>query len=627
MTHIQGPDFPGAGYIFDQKIIQEVYATGRGSIPVRGKADIDEFKANRMQITITELPYQVNKANLVMTIARLVNEKKIDGISDLRDESDRAGMRIAIELKRDAKPKKVLNQLYKFTQLQTTFPCNMVALVNGTPQLITLKQALLEYLIHRQTIIIRRSQFELRNARYRAHILEGLKIALDHIDEIIETIKKSKDTDNAKTNLMSKFGLSELQAVAILDMQLRRLSGLERQKIEDEYNQVMAYVSYLEDLLRNPVKIIDIIDEDLKQLKKDFGDDRRTVVIPSAIGEFNEEDLIPKERTVITVTQSGYLKRLAPSTFRSQRRGGKGVSGMTTKDEDDIAHLKSAFTHDYVLFFTDHGRVFKLKVWEIPEGSRTSKGQAVINLLNIEQDEQIQAMLTVTPEDLKDNGKYILLCTRRGMVKKTSVSQFANIRTNGLIAIKLSSIPQSSDRLVWASLTGGDDHILMVSHNGKSIRFSEKDIRPTGRDTMGVIGIKFKKDDDYVVGMEILPLKFEPPIDKRKKFFQNILVVMEKGLGKQTKTSEFPLQNRGGQGVKVANVTAKTGKIVSARLVSEAIDQIVLTTKSAQIIKLPLKNIPAISRATQGVILMRPKSGDQITATTLLAQEDEPIEE
>lgn len=619
MEHIPGPDMPTAGYLFDKKIIRDVYATGRGSMPMRAKTETEEIKGGRTRIVVTELPYQVNKANLVSKIADLVKDKKIEGISDLRDESDRTGIRVVIELKKDARPKSLLNSLYKYTQLQQNFPANMVALVDGTPQLLGLKTILLEYIKHRQSVIIRRSQFDLRNARYRAHILEGLKIALDNIDEIIATIRSSKDTETAKANLMKKFGLSEIQSVAILDMQLRRLSGLERQKIDDEYKEVMAFIDYLEDLLLNPEKIITIIGDELTELIENFGDERRTVIVPQGVGDFNEEDLIPKEKTVITITHTGYVKRLAPDTFRSQRRGGKGVSGMTTKTEDDIHHVCSAETHDHILFFTDKGRVFKLKVWELPEGSRQAKGSALINLLNIDQNEQVESILTINQNDFSDKSQYILLATRRGMVKKTSLADFANIRTSGIIAIKLSD----NDQLVWAALTSGKDDIVMVSHAGKSIRFPETDIRPTGRATMGVVGMKLPKKEDYVVGMEVIPSNYTPPEDGRRKAFRNILVVMEKGLGKQTPIEQFPVQKRGGQGVKVANVTAKTGQIVSGRLVTEKVEHILLTTKSAQVIKLPLKNIPTLSRPTQGVILMRPKSGDYITATAILRPEED----
>ncbi len=612
ITHIPGPDFPTSGYIFDQTIIRNVYATGKGSIPMRAKTDTEESKTGRTSIVVSELPYQVNKATLVAKIAELVRDKKVDGISDLRDESDRQGIRVVIELKKDAKPKAVLNQLYKHTQLQTNFPANIVALVDGTPQTVSLKQILTEYVKHRQVIIVRRSQFDLRNARYRAHILEGLKIALDHIDEIIKTIRASKDTDEAKNNLMSKFGLSEIQSVAILDMQLRKLSGLERKKIEDEYNEIMATIRHLEDLLMHPEKIITVISDEVKQLIKDFGDERRTKIVPHPLGDFNEEDLVPREKTVIAITNSGYVKRLQPQAFRQQKRGGKGVSGMTTKAEDDIAHIISAETHDHILFFTDKGKVFKLKVWELPEGSRTSKGSSLVNLLNIESTETVQSLLTLNNEQFQNKSQYVLLTTRKGTVKKTALSEYANIRVNGLIAINL----KDDDKLVRALATQGKDHLLLVSYNGKSIRFSEEDIRATGRDTMGVIGMKLSSPDDYVVGCEVISSGMETLNPK-----PTILVVMENGLGKQTVISQFPLQGRGGQGVKIANVTAKTGHIVAARLVNQDSLELLITTKSAQVIKLPIKNVPTLGRATQGVILMRPRPNDFVTTAAVLEGE------
>lgn len=605
---IPGPDFPTAAYAFDKNIIRQVYATGKGSIPMRAKTDTEETKTGKTRIIVTELPYQVNKADLVAKIADLVRDRRIEGISDLRDESDRTGMRIVIELKKDAKPKSVLNQLYKHTPLQNNFPANIVALVDGTPQQLGLKQILHEYIRHRHTVVIKRSQFDLRNARYRAHILEGLKIALDHIDEIIKTIRASKDTDEARTNLINKFGLTEIQSNAILEMQLRKLSGLERQKIEDEYNEVMVSIQYLEGLLTNPEKITSVISDEIKELLKNFGDERRTKIIPHPLGDFNEEDLVPKQKTVVAITNSGYVKRLSPDVFRQQNRGGKGVSGMTTKTEDDISHVISAETHDHILFFTNKGRVFKLKVWELPEGSRISKGSAIVNLLNVEQGENVQSILTLNNEDFKDTSKFILLTTIKGTVKKTSLSDYMNIRTNGLIAIKL----QDNDQLAKALATSGQDHLLLISHQGKSIRFSETDIRPTGRDTMGVIGMKLS-NDDFVVGSEV--------ITQTTDDHTTILVVMENGLGKKTPISQFPLQGRGGQGVKIANVTSKTGAVVSARLVNSNTEALLLTTKSAQIIKLPISNIPTLGRATQGVILMRPRAGDIISAVAILEKE------
>jgi len=619
LQHIKGPDFPTAGMIFDKNAIRNTYTDGRGVITIRGKAEIEEGKNGRFQIIISELPYQVNKARLVAKIADLVKDKKIEGISDLRDESDRHGIRVVIELKRDAKPKAVLNNLYKYTELQTTFPANFVALVDGTPMTLNLKQILTEYVRHRQLIVTRRSEFELKNAKARAHILEGLKIALDHLDEVIETIKKSADADQAKKNLITKFGLTDIQATAILDMQLRRLAALERQKIEDEYKMILETIAWLEDLLSHPEKIIGVVKEEVIKLKEKYGDERRTKVFSMPVGEFSEEDLVPAEDQIITITKTGYIKRVAKNIYRTQKRGGKGVVGMTTKEEDEIKSLLAANTHDHILFFTNKGRVFQLRVWDLPEGSRQAKGQAIINLINIEQGETIQSILTL-PAQKDPNIKYLFMVTKNGTVKKTEIEKFANIRSSGLIAIKL----EAGDELSWAKTTSGNNHILLVSYEGKSIKFHEEDVRPTGRDTMGVRGIKLQKGD-WVVGMEVLPSKIEQPKDKRKRVFKDILVVMENGIGKRTDISEFPLQNRGGQGVKVAEITPKTGKVMCSQLVTDEIEQVILTSKQAQIIKLPLRNIPRLGRATQGVILMRldKNSKDTVAAVAYLKKEEE----
>lgn len=623
MQFIKGPDFPTAGAIFDENEIKETYATGKGRIVIRGKAEIEEGKNGKYQIIISELPYQVNKANLLIKIADLAKEKKIEGIADLRDESDRHGIRIVIELKKDARPKSVLNNLFKKTELQTTFPVNMVALVDGTPMTLNIKQILTEYVDHRFEIITRRSQFELKEARARAHILEGLLIALDNLDAVINTIRSSKDADEAKNNLMTKFKLSELQAVAILDMQLRKLAALERQKIEDEYKKVKETIDYLLDLLANPPKILDVITNELAEMKAKYGDERRTRIYKKKVEEFSEEDLIPNEEVIITVTATGYIKRVPRSTYRTQRRGGKGVLGMKTKEEDAIAHILTANTHDYILFFTNKGRVFRIRVWDLPEGSRQAKGQAIINLINIEQGETVQSVLTINDKGV-NNQKYLFMATRKGTVKKTALTQYDNVRASGLIAIKLAE----GDELVWVKPTSGNDHILLVSHEGKSIRFSENDVRPTARDTMGVMGISLRPGD-YVVGMEALKPEYGDLKDKRRKIFKDILVVMEKGLGKRTDFSEFPLQKRGGMGVKVAEVTPKTGKVVCSQYVDENVEQIVLTSKQAQIIKLPLKNIPRLGRATQGVIMMRfdKDSNDTVSAVTHLKKEEEEAEE
>ncbi len=615
---LKGPDFPTAGQIFDQNEIREAYATGKGRIVIRGKAEIEEAKGGKFQIVITELPYQVNKAQLVAKIADLAKEKKIDGIADLRDESDRHGIRVVVELKRDSRPKSVLNNLFKKTELQTSFPTNFVALVDGTPMTLNIKQILTEYINHRHLVVTRRSAFELREAQNRAHILAGLLIALENLDAVIETIKKSKDADEAKTNLMTKFKLTEIQATAILDMQLRKLAALERQKIEDEFKAIKERIDFLTDLLAHPNKILKVIAKELTEIREKYADERRTKIFKKKAEEFSEEDLIPNEETIITITSTGYIKRVPRSTYRTQRRGGKGVMGMKTKEEDEIAHLLTAKTHDHILFFTNKGRVFRIRVWELPEGSRQSKGQAIINLINIAQGETVQSVLTINSLENPDQ-KFLFMATKKGLVKKTAINKYDNVRSSGLIAIKL----EEGDELCWAKTTSGDDHILLVSHEGKSIRFNENDVRPTARDTMGVIGIVLKKED-FVVGMEALPSRAPQFHDKRKKVFRDILVVMEKGLGKRTDFTEFPLQKRGGMGVKVAEVTPKTGKVVCSQFVDEGVEQIVLTSRQAQIIKLPLKNIPRLGRATQGVILMRFDKGtaDSVSAVTCLKKEE-----
>lgn len=623
LEHIQGPDFPTGGIIYDWKEISQVYYTGRGRVLTRAKASIDEDDRGRSQIVITEIPYQVNKANLIIKIADLVKDKRLIGISDLRDESDRQGMRIVIELKRDAKPKSVLNNLFKYTEMQSSFPANMVALnSNGVPQLMNLKTILTEYVHHRQLVVCRRSQHELIAAQDRAHILEGLLIALDHLDEVINTIRNSPDADTAKERLMTRFKLSEIQSVAILDMQLRKLAALERKKIEDEYAAVKARIDYLIGLLSDSTKMLSVLGEEIKELADTYGDDRRTTLVKGKIGEFSEEDLVPLEPCVITLTESGYIKRLPPSTYRTQRRGGKGVTGMATKEDDAVTQILSASTHDNLLVFTNKGKVFKLKVHELPSVSRQAKGQAIINLIDIEQDEQVQSLITVSSklEDIKN--QYICLVTRQGTVKKTAVSEFQNIRSSGIIAIIL----EAGDSLVWSGLTNGKNDLLLVSYTGKSIRFNEDQIRSTARDTKGVRGILLK-GDDHVIAVESIDPNPAVPNDKRKKWFHDLLVITEKGMGKRTPYSEYPVQNRGGQGVKVMEVTSKTGNLAAAVGVTQDIESIIITTKEAQIIKLPLKNIPELKRPTQGVILMRfAKEGDQVVAAAPV-EEGEPIEE
>ncbi|MEK7565850.1 MAG: DNA gyrase subunit A [Patescibacteria group bacterium] len=596
---IKGPDFPTGGIIYDQKEIINTYATGKGKILIRAKTEIEEVTGGRSAIIVSELPYQVNKAQLVERIADLVHEKKMEGISDLRDESDRQGMRIYIELKRDARPQQVLNNLFKHTELQISYPANIVALVDQTPLTLTLKTILDEYLKHRRHIVERRSQFELKEAKAREHILEGLKIAVDHIDEVIAIIKKAESADAAKLKLIERFELSDLQAIAILDMQLRRLAALERQKIEDELAMIRETIAYLEDLLAHPEKIMHVIKTELLGLKEKFSDTRRTKVVKGKVGEFAEEDLIPNDTMIVTLTKTGYIKRLSPSSYRAQARGGKGVTGMTTKEEDEIEHLVGSMTHDNILFFTNKGKVYQTKVYELPEGSRQAKGTAVVNVINVEQGESVQSVLVYG----KQTSGFVFLTTKKGTVKKSKIADFTNIRKNGLTAIKL----EKDDELAWARLTSGKDDILLLTFHGKSIRFNEGSVKPQGRDTIGVRGIKLAKGD-FVIGMESLS-------DKEGE----ILVVSEKGIGKRTKIAFFPKQGRAGQGVKAMKLTSKTGTLVSARLVTDKIDQIILTSAKGQIIKMTLKDIPSLKRDTQGVILMRfSEKSDHLAAVACL---------
>lgn len=600
MGFIKGPDFPTGASIYDIAEIQLAYATGKGRVVMRAKAEIEETKNGRFDIIVTELPYQVNKSVLIAKIADLVKDKKIDGISDLRDESDRRGMRIVVELKRDAKPQSVLNNLYKHTSMQSVFNVNMVALSDGVPHLMTLKRILEEFVAHRQVVIIRRTEFELKEARARAHILEGLKIAVDNIDEVIAIIRKSRDADEARGNLISKFNLSLIQSTAILDMQLRRLAALERQKIEDELKLVRELIAYLEDLLSSPEKILKVVKDELKKIRDKYADDRRTRVYKQKVGEFSEEDLVAEEATIVTITQGGYVKRQAPSTFRTQNRGGKGVSGITTKEEDAVSHLFYTRTLDNILFFTDKGRVFQIKVWEIPEASRIAKGQAIVNLINTEQGEKITAILTTRR---KDKIKFLFMCTQKGNVKKTAIEEYANIRKNGLISIKL----DSGDTLRWVVPTKIGDDVVIVSYLGQSIRFSESQVRPTHRDTSGVRGIMLSKDDE-VVSMNLVA---DPN--------NYLLVVMQNGLGKKTPISAWKRQGRGGSGIKAAQVTPKTGKIVTAEILNSEDDTLVLTSNKGQLIKINLKDVPTLQRQTQGVILMRVREGERVAAATVVS--------
>lgn len=611
---IPGPDFPTGGAIYDSANMVEVYSTGRGRIIIRGIAEITEGVKGRPQIIITELPYQVNKAELVAKIAELVRDKKITGISDLRDESDKDGMRVVVDLKRDSKPKAILNNLFKHTKLQSSFPANFVALVDGTPHTLNLKQILVEYIKHRQKVVTRRTIFDLTEAKRRSHILEGLKIALDNLDAVIKTIRESKTQEDAKINLINRFKLSEIQAVAILDMQLRRLAALEREKIEKEYEEIKKLIDRLTAILKDPQKVLDIISKELEELKEKYGDSRRTKIYKSALGEISDEDLVAKEETLITITKTGYIKRLSATSYRAQRRGGKGVIGMTTKEEDEIEHILSASTHDQILFFTNKGRVFGTKAWEIPETSRQAKGQALVNLLNLESGEEIRSVLPLTKEG---NVKNLIMATKNGLIKKTNINEFVNLRASGLISIKL----KGDDQLISVHPTGGEDHVILLTRNAKSIRFSEANVRPMGRATTGVTGIKLEGNDE-LIGMEAFPGKENIPTDKRKKFFRDILTIAEHGLGKRTPLANFPIQKRAGKGVKAAVVTSKTGDLKTAVMVTQNIEQVIITSRMGQVIKLPLKNIPQLGRVTQGVILMRfANKDDSVAAAATLEKE------
>ncbi len=615
MNHIKGPDFPTGGSIYNKNEILQAYTTGKGKILIRAKAEIEEARGDKFKIVISEIPYQVNKSKLVAKIAQLIKEKKINNVADLRDESDREGLRIILDLKKTSRPKAILNNLYKNTQMQISYPVNMVALVNGVPSTLNLKQILTEFIKHRQKVIIKRTIFELEGAKKHAHILEGLKIALDNLNAVISTIKKSKDVQTAKANLMRKFKLSEIQAQAILDMQLRRLAALERKKIEDEYKNILKKIEYFSGLLAVPKKIINLVKKELVEVKKKYADPRRTKVYVQDLESFNEEDLVPQENCLIAMTKGGYIKRLPLGTYRSQRRGGKGVTGMKTKIEDEISHFMMAQTHDSILFFTNKGRVFSIRVWEIPEGSRQAKGQAVVNLINITQEEKIQSVLTLDSNAIKNKDQFLIMATKKGIIKKTHFKAFTNMRSSGLIAIKL----KKNDELCWIKNAKKDDHVLLVSHKGKSIRFKEANIRSTGRNTMGVRGINLKEKDNYVVGMEVFSPKQPQIKDKRKKVFRDMLIVMEKGLGKRTSLKAYRLQRRGGIGVKAAHLAEKTGNIVACRMIDQKIKQVILTSKKAQVIKLPVKNIPRLGRDTQGVIFMRfNKPNDSVAAVSCL---------
>ncbi len=609
MEFLKGPDFPTGGIIFDQKAIREAYNAGKGPILARGKADIEE--GNRgASIIITEIPYQVNKAELITVIANLVHDKKIEGIRDVRDESDKDGLRIAIELKADAQPQKILNNLYKHTDLEKNFHLNMLALVDGIqPQVLSIKQVLEEFLKHRFLVITRRTQFDLTRARARIHILEGLTKALDHIDRVIDTIKKSEDREDARANLIKKFDLSDIQAIAILEMRLQTLAGLERQKIEDELKEKLALARSLEALLRDPKRIHGVIKDELADIRARYGDERKTKVVKTSPKEFSEEDLIADEEVVIVLTRGGYVKRIKPENYRMQKRGGKGLIGMETKEEDAVDHLITCNTHAKLLFFTDAGKVYQIPAYEIQEGTRTSKGKSILNYLALTQGERVTSLLAIAKEKSQaaEESKYIVMLTKQGIIKKVEAEEFENVRKNGLIAMALSA----GDALNFAKQTMGRNELILITHNGQAVRFSEKDVRPMGRQAAGVHAIRLKKDDE-VVGMDVIfSSKLQAPSSK-------LLVVTEHGFGKHTLLKEYKRQRRGGSGIKTAKVTSKTGHVVSGHLIKEEETELIAISRKGQVIKTELKTIRTLNRATQGVRIMKLDPGDAVASITTL---------
>ncbi|KMY33545.1 DNA gyrase subunit A [Lysinibacillus xylanilyticus] len=606
MEIIPGPDFPTGGLILGRSGIRRAYETGRGSIIIRAKVEIEQKSNGKETILIHELPYQVNKAKLIEKIAELVRDKKIDGITNLRDESDRRGMRVVIEIRKDANANVVLNNLYKQTAMQSSFGINMLSLVNGQPKVMGLKEMLYHYLEHQKVIIRRRTEFDLRKAEDRAHILEGLRIALDHIDEIIAIIRGSRSGDEAKPQLMERFNLSERQAQAILDMRLVRLSGLEREKIEAEYQELQILIAELKAILADEAKIVDIIRTEILELKERFNDKRRTEITSGGLEMIEDEDLIPVENSVVTLTHNGYIKRLAANTYRSQKRGGRGVQGMGTNEDDFVEHLMNTSTHDTILFFTTKGKVFRAKGYEIPEFGRTAKGLPIVNLLNIEKGEKVTAMIRVGSFD---EDAYFIFTTKTGITKRTPVSQFANIRTNGLIAISL----REDDDLISVRLTDGDKQVIIGTRDGMLVRFQEEDIRSMGRTAGGVRGIKLR-DGDEVVGMEIV----EPG--------QEILVVTAKGYGKRTSEEEYRLQSRGGVGLKTIQITDKNGPMVAVKTVDGSED-LMLITINGMLIRMDVNDISLIGRSTQGVRLIRLGDEELVATVAKVEKEEESNEE
>ena len=601
MKHIKGPDFPTAGLILGMDGLKQAYETGRGKIKMRARAHIENSKSGKGSIVVTELPYQVNKSNLVEKIADLVRNKKIAGISDLRDESDKDGIRVVIETKRDAVPEVILNQLYKHTQLQDTFGIILLALVNGVPKVMSLKEALVRFIDFRHDVVVRRTKFELEEAEARAHILEGLKIALDNIDDVIVIIRSSKDATHAKEGLMNSFNLSEKQSQAILDMRLQRLTGMEVEKVVQEYKEIIQLISHLKGILENRVQRMDIIKSELMDVRNNYGDERRTEIIP-VDSDFSMEDMIAEEEVVLTITHQGYIKRTALNTYRTQRRGGRGVQGATSKEEDFVEHLFIANTHNYMLFFTDLGKCYWLKVYDIPQGGRATRGRAIVNLIGCKPGERVEAFVSVKEFD---DDHYIIMATQKGIIKKTVLSAYGNPRKGGIYAIDI----RDKDKLIEARITNGENDILIGTREGKSIRFSESDVRASGRKTMGVKGIRLSAKDDQVVGMLVV---------KREG---TILVATEKGYGKRTDVIQYRTQKRGGKGVLTMRCTNKTGKMVKIMEVVD-LDDLIIITDAGVLMRQRMSDIRTIGRVTQGVRLVKLDDGSSISSITRVMHEE-----
>lgn len=606
LRHVKGPDFPTGATVYGGAPMKQAYQTGRGSVTMRAVADIVETKKGRHQIVVSEIPYGVNKASLVEKIAELVKDKKLNGISDLRDETARGKVRVVVELKKDAYPKKLLNQLFKLTPLQTTFNFNMLALIDGVqPRILGLKEMLHEFIKHRQSVVRRRTEYELRKAKERAHILEGYKIALDHIDEVIKTIRASKTQDEAEKALIEKFSLTEIQSKAILAMQLRRLTGLEREAIENELNELIKLIAKLEAILADENEILKIIKTELLEMKEKYGDERRSKIINHELGKFSDEELIPEEDTVVLLTTENYIKRTLVSEYRRQHRGGKGKRGMTTKEEDVIAQLVPASTHDWLLFFTNKGRVFRLKAYEVPAASLAAKGVAAVNLLQLQPEEKITSIINHA-KDATDDG-YLFMATTKGTVKKTPLKDYANIRTNGLITINL----DDGDELRWIKQTTGKNDVIISTSAGQAVRFNEEECRPMGRAARGVRGVRLRPNDS-VVGMDIVCADD-----------QTLLVISQNGYGKVTKVANFPSHKRGGVGIRAAVVTAKTGPIITVQTLEADANEALLISQNGQTIRVALKDIPTLGRTTQGVRVMRLGAGDAVSSIGIMQETKE----